>query len=221
MKAGSKVFSDGDLIKMGWVKTKEKFGFIILTVIVAFLIIYVPPVILDYIGRQLEMPGVFGLLSFLAFFLISIWIGVGMIRIFLGLVDGKEVSMGDLFKGADRILDYLAVMVLYTLIVFVGMILLVFPGIIWSIKYIYAPLLVIDKGLGPIEALKASAELTNGVKWDILAFQGVLGYVILIGYAALIIGSVVAIPVAILALIGMYRHHMPAGKSAPMPKTLS
>jgi uncharacterized membrane protein len=134
----------------------------------------------------------------------------------LGIVDGKQVGIGDLFKGADRVLPYLGTVVLLMLIVFGGILLLVFPGIIWSIKYSYAPILAVDKGLGPIEALKASGALTDGVKWDMLAFQGVLGYVIMIGYACLFVGVIVAIPVTVLATLGMYRHHQP--EAAPAPK---
>lgn len=215
MLAGKKMFSDGDLIKMGWKKTKEKIGFLIGITLVGGLSVYVPSAILMAIGRGVGASGLFAFLAFLLFIFMSALIGVGMVRIYLGIVDGKEVKFGDLFKGSDLVLPYLGVTILYTLIVVGGFFLLVFPGVIWGIKYLYAPFLVVDKGMSPVEALKASAELTNGAKWDILAFEGALSYVIMIGYAALLVGVVVAIPVTILALFGMYRHHSPAGVAAP------
>lgn len=209
------MFSDGDLIKMGWTKTKEKIGFLIGATVVAGLAVYVPSAILMAIGMQTRYPFVFILLAMLVMLFVGSLVGVGFTRIALGIVDGKQVSIGDLFKGTDRVLPYLGTIILYSLIVFGGTLLFIFPGIIWSLKYVYAPILAVDKGLGPMEALKASAALTDGVKWDILAFQGVLGYVVLIGYACLFVGVIVAIPVVMLATFGMYRHHQPDGAAVP------
>lgn len=201
-----KMFSDGALIKMGWAKTKENIGLLIGAMVVAILAILVPPAILNWIGPRTQMAGLFALLAFLVYLFMYSLVTVGFLRLLLNLVDGKGAKISDLFSSTDKVLPFLLVSILYGLIVIGGLILLVFPGIIWSIKYMMAPYLVIDKGLKPVEALKESGRLTNGVKWDIFGFQQVVGTVIMIGYLALFIGIIVSIPVGALAVAGLYRH---------------
>jgi uncharacterized membrane protein len=94
---------------------------------------------------------------------------------------------------------------LYTLIVIAGCFLLIVPGIIWSIKYQYAIYLAVDKGLGPMAALKASARLTNGLKWDVFAFGLVVQIVSMLGFLALIIGALWTFPLAVIAQSMYYR----------------
>ena len=38
------------------------------------------------------------------------------------------------------------------------------------ITYMYTAYIIIDKKVGPLEALRMSAKITQGVKWDILGF---------------------------------------------------
>lgn len=201
-----KMFSDGDLVKMGWSKTKENIVTLIICMIVAFLAIFVPSMILNWLGEKLEMAVLFALLAFLVNLFMYALVAVGFVQILLNIVDGKAAQIGDLFKSTSKVLPFFLVSLLYSLIVIGGMFLLVFPGIIWSIKYMFAPYLVIDKGLKPVEALKESARLTNGVKWDIFGFQQVVGTVVMIGYLALFIGIIVSVPVGALAMTGLYRH---------------
>ncbi|MEA3324508.1 MAG: hypothetical protein U9Q37_05135 [Euryarchaeota archaeon] len=58
-------------------------------------------------------------------------------------------------------------LILYGFIVVGGLILLTIPGIIWAIKFQFFDYLIVDKGLGPIDALEKSSEITRGVKWDL------------------------------------------------------
>ena len=69
------------------------------------------------------------------------------------------------------------------LIVLAGFILLIIPGIIWSIKYQYMIYLVIDKNMGIRESMKLSAAMTDGVKWDLLAFEFITGIINVLGFS--------------------------------------
>ena len=103
-----------------------------------------------------------------------------------------------------RVFNYLAAQFLMLLIIFGGFILFIIPGLIFSIKYMFTPYLVIDKGMGPIEALKASGKLTDGIKWDLVGFMAAIIILMYSGILALVVGLLVTIPLMTVACIVLY-----------------
>jgi len=79
------------------------------------------------------------------------------------------------------------------------------PAIIWSIKYGFFALVIVDKELGPIDALKESAFITDGAKWELAIFSGVLLGFNLLGLIAFGIGILITIPVSIISHVVVYR----------------
>jgi len=59
--------------------------------------------------------------------------------------------------------------------------------------------------MGPIEALKASATATYGVKWDLFGFWIVCGAIIVAGLLCLIVGIFAAVPTVMVAQALVYR----------------
>ena len=95
--------------------------------------------------------------------------------------------------------------ILYLLIVAGGFLLLIFPGIIWSIKFSYCYYFVIDKGLGPVEALRASSRTTMGVKWHLFGFGILCGMINALGFLCLIVGAFATFPTVMVASALVYR----------------
>jgi uncharacterized membrane protein len=62
------------------------------------------------------------------------------------------------------------------------------PGIVISIAWSLAPLLVLDKGVEPVAAIKQSNELTYGHKWTMFLGQFIMMLVLII--AMMIISSI-------------------------------
>ena len=92
----------------------------------------------------------------------------------------------------------------YGIIVLVGMLLLLIPGIIWSIKYGFVFFLIPDKGVGVKEAFDLSAEMTEGIKWKLFWFD-IFGFLVLVaGLLLLGVGLFLAIPVIYLAAYMIY-----------------
>lgn len=210
----STCFSDGEAIRFGWNSFKQNVGFLIGAVIVGAVAMGVPIGVSVWIQQESPM---LSLVFMLLYYVVALIIGLGFLKIFIKLSRSESASFGDLFNNWNRLLPYIGVNILYALIVMGGMLLLVFPGIIWMLKFYWAQYLVVDKGMGPIEALKASARMTDGMKWDLLAFISVIGVVVMIGYFALLIGMVVTIPVAAIATCWVYNYMakgMPAGEMA-------
>ena len=63
----------------------------------------------------------------------------------------------------------------------------------------------IEKGLGPVEALKASSSTTMGAKWDLFLFGLLLGLINLAGFLCLVVGLFATIPTSMVAYAYVYR----------------
>ena len=121
------------------------------------------------------------------------------VRVALKLHDGEPV---DVWRPGALLADFfpfLLVYVLYALIVGVGIALLIVPGVIWGLKFGFAGFALVDKKLDPIEALRASSRLTDGVKTQLLAFALLMIGVNILGAIAFGIGLLVTIPTTCIA----------------------
>jgi uncharacterized membrane protein len=114
------------------------------------------------------------------------------------------VVFDDLFSIDSRWISFAFLGLIKTVLILIGFLLLIVPGIYLSVRWMFAELLVIDKGLRPLEALKASSELTKGYRWKLFLFSLVMMILILVGFLALGIGAVVASIVSMFAIIKIY-----------------
>jgi len=137
---------------------------------------------------------------------ISIIIGIGFIKIALSFCDARKPAFGTLFDYQGCFWRYVGAGILYGLIVLGGFLLLIVPGIIWSIKYGLCYYFVVDKGLGPVQAIKASGRTTMGVKWQLFGFGILCSLIILLGLLCLGVGIFAAYPTVMVANALVYRH---------------
>ncbi len=201
-----KKFVISDAVQFGWDITKSNIGFFIGLLIVAGLIQYVPDIVATII--EADAP-VLSISIQIASFVLSVIIGMGLIKICLRFCDGEKGEFSDLFSCYPLFFKYLVGSILYGLIVAVGLILLIIPGIIWAIKFQFFDYLIVDKGLGPIDALEKSSKITRGVKWDLFLFAILLGIINLMGFLCLLVGLFVTIPITMVAMAFVYRELLP------------
>lgn len=67
--------------------------------------------------------------------------------------------------------NYIICIILSALIMSIGLILLIIPGIIWSLRLLPASYLIIDQGLEPIQAIKRSWLITKKATWNLFLFS--------------------------------------------------
>lgn len=197
-----KKFSNKEAISFGWNAMKNNLGFFVLTFIIVFGI-YLILGFLEIALKKHSASASFIILLLRVF--INTVIGMGFIKIALKLTDNMKVEVGDLFSSIHLFFKYLIGTLLVTIIVLIGIILLIVPGIIFALKYQYVPYLIIDKGLGPIEAFKKSGTITFGAKNDLFVLWFVLGLMNIAGLLCLIIGLFATIPTTMIAMAYVYR----------------
>lgn len=136
---------------------------------------------------------------------ISLIFAIGFVRIALSFLDGKKPQYVDLWDNWGRKVWHLFLsLLIYLVMVFVGLVVLIVPGIYLALKFHYFPYFIVDKNMGPIEALKASGKLTRGNMWKLFAlglvFVGI-SILLLVIFLPLLYASVEFGPI-IISLIG-------------------
>jgi uncharacterized membrane protein len=198
-----KRFSTEEALRFGWETYRNNFGFFVGLLVVLIFVALLP-------GMLIAKITVFGglILGIPLHFLNFIWrmlLGVGLLRICLKFLDAQTPELADLFSGIDLVLNYAIEKILYALIALAGLILLVVPLFIWAVQFSLGGYLIVDKRLGPIEALKRSSAITTGTKWDLGIFLGFLVLINLLGACVFLIGLMVSLPITMLAGVHVYR----------------
>lgn len=197
-------FSKSEAIKVGWDIFKKNALFLIGVVLVSGIISW----IFSYLQSEVQGTDVqaFSPLISIASFIVNMAISVGVVRITLGFVDGKKPQFKELFDNFNMTLVHVILgSIIYGIIVFLGLLALVIPGIYLALKYQFYMYLIIDKKMGPIEAIKESGKITKGEIWNLLLFSLLMFGVMIIGLLALIIGILAAYPVIMVAVAYVYR----------------
>lgn len=136
---------------------------------------------------------------------VSVFLSLGVTQITLNLVSGKEANVGLLFSGLPKLLRAIGASILYTLMVMVGLILLVVPGIFLAIRFAYFMHAIVDRDKGVIDSLSYSWSLTTN-NWGNIFLLGLLSFGLAIaGLLALCVGVLVAIPIIMLMSSVAYR----------------
>jgi uncharacterized membrane protein len=186
-----------EAIEYGWNATKKHIGFFVVLLLLIWL--------MDAAVNKL-FP------HFIVGFIVQILIIMGLVHVALRIHDHKKVAFEDFFLAfKGKVLDYLGAAVIYHLLVAFGLLLFVVPGIVWAIQYKFYGYFIVDKKMGALNALQASADLTKGVKWDLFWFNVILFLILFGGLLLLAVGLLVAVPVVMLATAFVYRellkHH--------------
>lgn len=140
----------------------------------------------------------------LIFAVLLLVLKLGVTGASLEIADGKKFEFNTLFVYVNRFFSYFATMILYGIIVVTGLLLFIIPGLIFMTMFWLAPYLSLE-GRGPIDALKESAKLSSGSKWDIFLFMATMNVVVYLGYWAFGVGILIAVPVAMIAAAHVYR----------------
>jgi hypothetical protein len=203
--------SIGECISYGWETFKKRPWILIGGFLLAMIIATVP----GMFGPQPEItpdgqiipppPSTYGTLVAIVSIIVSILVSLGLTTFSLRAHDNIEtVQIADLWNPGP-FLSFLIAYILTVLAIAVGFLLLIIPGFIVAMGLAFVPYLVVDRGLGPIEAMKESWRITKGHKWRLfLLFLALLG-INLLGVLALIVGVFVSMPVTMISFEHAYR----------------
>jgi uncharacterized membrane protein len=197
MKA--KDFSIKEALKYGWEAWRKNIWFFLGVILLAWVVQFTP----NYIRPLVKSRGL-GLVLGLIGWLVDSAVALGLINVALELRNKGKSHWTSLYKRLDLWPKYFWTSIVYSLIIFFGLLLLIVPGVIWAIKYQFYGYAVVDKGLGMKQALERSKLLTEGVKLKLFWLGLVLLGVNFVGALAFVVGLLVTVPVTLMALVYVY-----------------
>ena len=113
--------------------------------------------------------------------------------VFFKAMKDQKFEIKEVFSGfKDKYLNIILANLLTMAIVVIGFLMLIIPGIIFAIKLVFVPYLVMDKNLDPVEAVKESWRMTKGYGWTIFGMGFVSIFIIFGGILLLILGVIPA-----------------------------
>lgn len=195
-------FSKKEAINFGFKIAKENVFFFLSVFVVWALITIVTSGIQGSLNanKQPLLSFIFSLLMWVVNSIIS----MGIINIYLKFVDGKKPNLKDIFY-TKKLFNYILASIVRTLIIVIGFLLFIIPGIIFSIKLQYSEYLIVDKQKDAVDSLKGSWEMTKGVKWNLFLFGILLGLINILGVLALLVGLLITVPLSLVANAYVYR----------------
>lgn len=157
--------------------------------------------------------------------LVSGLLKMGYINLTLDATRDKQVYYKTLLNQVSlkKSLRFFTAQLLVSLIVVLGLILFIIPGIIFALKYLFVPFVVVDQDAKIGESLKKSSQLTKGNRTKLLGMSIVFALISVLGFFALGYGVLVAAIVLSLAKAYVYNSlvgQMEASASQPDDKSL-
>jgi len=140
-----------------------------------------------------------------AMFVIGGAIYVGVSRAVLGLISGKPPTVGMMFEGFDRLGQAFLANLVVGLLVGVGTLCFIVPGVILGIMWMFVNLVLAETNLDFWPAMEYSANLTAGYRWELFCLLLACLVVYVLGLLACGVGLVVAVPVIVTAIALAYR----------------
>lgn len=222
---GGQAWNLGDALSYGWKKFQENASQILLAAVVLFVVLVVAGGISvafqalltsdttctftvngtecdegsGFIWRMIVSAVATGFL-----FVVLQIVGAGIIRGALGITEGRPFQTSEIFK-TDNIGSVVVASLLVGIATTIGYALCYLPGVAVAFLTSYTLFFVIDQGLSPVDAIKASFELTtknlaNTVVWYIVG-----GIVAVAGVIACGVGLLVTIPLVIIGTAYTYK----------------
>lgn len=196
-------FSIGSAVRFGWAMAREHLTFYIGFMIAGGILVFLPGYMAGMADRH--APVITRFLFHAVATVLEAAVTMGFIRASLRVTDGDKPQLSNLLDCIPLFLKYFFSTLLYFLIILGGLLLLVVPGIIWSIKFSFYGYFIVDQAQGPLKALKSSARITAGAKMKIFLLGLALLAINALGALALVVGLFVTVPLSMVAFAYAFR----------------
>ncbi|HID70709.1 MAG TPA: hypothetical protein EYP35_09715 [Desulfobacterales bacterium] len=201
-------FTVGELIKEAWQKTKGTkasiWGGVLFMYLVIFGISFAGVFALQGMVGQMAPNSAIGFnvgLQVVTSWLSSMFMA-GLMLIGVRHAKEQRISWKMVFAGFSRALSITIALTLQLILVVIGFVLLVLPGIYLSVGYALALPLILEKGLGPWEALETSRKAIHKKWWTVFGLYLVMLLLYMVSIVPLGLGLIWTVPM-LFVLVGV------------------
>jgi uncharacterized membrane protein len=178
--------------KYGWQQMK-KFFWPLLLVMLVFVLAELPAGLADYEVNddfQFEPVTPIQIIGTLYWLLVLPVFQYGLHYLFLRAARNQSFEVKEILNGFNNYINIVLANLLVIVLVGVGLVLFIIPGIIAFCRLAFVPYIVMDQKLSPVEAVKKSWKITRGHAWTIFG-MGLLAIPIIIGGVLLLLVGVI------------------------------
>ena len=137
---------------------------------------------------------------------VTVPVGAGIFMLGLQRAQGGQLSAGSVMGYYHKVLPLLMTTILMYVMIFIGFLLLVLPGIYLAIAYYMAVPLVVEKDLSPWEALETSRKAVSKRWFSVWGLFMVLGAINFVATIPLGIGLIWTLPLTVISFGILYRN---------------
>lgn len=211
--AGEYEFSVGGIVSEAWEKTSGNKGTFNLAFFLYFLvaipIMMVAQFIIEPVILNNPDPAVIitiTLVQQLLINLITLPIGVGLFMLGLRASVGAPTEATSIFSYFNRAFSLLLTVILMYLMIMIGLVLLVLPGIYLMVAYFMAMPLVVEKGLSPWQALEVSRKAITHKWFSVVGLMILMMIIMMVSIIPLGIPMIWTMPMFMIVYGIMYRN---------------
>jgi uncharacterized membrane protein len=185
-----------------WPIFKKRLG-LFTAVLLTLLGVWVALEIVVIAGQRLGI--VLWAVAHLAFLVFVAGLEVGFLQVCLALCDGREPTFADIFTRLALGPKFLAGQILYLLVVVIGLLLLVVPGVYFSLRYALFGFCMAAGETNLVRSFQQSAILSMGTKTYLLWILVALFVLNTVGACLLGLGLFITVPLSVLMMTAVYR----------------
>ena len=193
-------FSKKEAIKFGFKISKSNILFFIGVLVIVVFVSAVTSILRNAVQKQVLANLILNIIQYL----VNAVVAMGLIKISLEFLDKAKPKIRDIFY-YKPVVSYTVASIINTILIIAGIIFLIVPGIIFAVRLQYTTYLIVDKNLGPIEAIKKSWNITRENTWNLFFFGILLGLINILGALCLLVGLFITVPLGMIATTSVYR----------------
>jgi len=205
-----------DILSEAWQKTKGAKRYILGAGILMYVIVMVVVAILTTVvmvasGADPESGSGMGAAMLIQFIIqfgvmaLMLPFTAGIFVMCLKQVQGQQPEFGDLFSCFNKTGKLILTMILMYIMLFIGYLLFVIPGIYLNFAYMLAIPLIVDRDMGPWEALETSRKAITKHWLSCFLFFIVLTIIMVVSMIPLGLGLIWTVPLMAIAMAVLYR----------------
>ena len=130
---------------------------------------------------------------------------LGYLKNLFQALDGEEPQFSAYGQMSRKVFALLFAYILYTVIVALGLVLLIVPGVYVGLRWVFAPQIIVEENAGALSSLRRSWEITRGTTGQVFKLVLAGCGIMLLGHLAFGIGIFLAIPLVHLMMCAAYR----------------
>ena len=116
----------------------------------------------------------------------------------------EEFEVKEMFHGFSKYLNVVLANLLMLALVGMGLVVFIIPGIIILCRLAFVPYLVMDRNLGPVEAVQESWKLSRGKGWTVFGMAILAIPIIIAGFLLVFVGVIFAAMWIFCSFAGLY-----------------